>query len=238
MIRSIVYIGVCSAFTLLAAAEPATKTSAPATQAAASDFDRQLDSLNGKTLQTSDLRAHFKQSKRTPLLTDPLVTEGTVLAMGSTALWRNEGPDEVRTQIKDHRLKMYYVKRHLVEDYPIAGRLEELAASPLPRLEVLRSLFTLSPDDGQNLAGAASNFVFVRLDPRSDDLRKYIDHVRVGLDPATGLVNIFEMTDPDGDVTTIRFSKIEVDVGLKPDDLDLHADGAKVVRPLEGSGTR
>jgi outer membrane lipoprotein-sorting protein len=50
---------------------------------------------------------------------------------------------------------------------------------------------------------------------------------------------VFEMIDPDGEQTVIRFSNVHVDVGLSDDALKLNpAPGTKVVRPLEGDSKR
>jgi outer membrane lipoprotein-sorting protein len=113
-----------------------------------------------------------------------------------------------------------------------------LAASPLPSLDVILQNFSLSPDAGEGLNAPPGSQV-ARIDPANDEIRRYIDHARVLLDPNRGLVLTFEMVDPDGERTVIRFSNIKTDTGLNDAaiKLDLPAD-VKIVRPLGDQETQ
>ena len=52
-----------------------------------------------------------------------------------------------------------------------------------------------------------------------------------------GVASEFEMVDPDGEHTIIRFSNVRTNVNLTDDALKIDAPaGTKVVRPLEGAG--
>ena len=116
------------------------------------------------------------------------------------------------------------------------GRLGMMAASPLPRLAAIRQSFSLAPDDGAGLPtiDGAGPLLPVRLTPKDQQLARYVDHVRVLLDEQRGLVLAFEMVDPDGEQTLIRFSNVRIDTGLSDDAMKLNpAPGTKVVRPLE-----
>ena len=102
----------------------------------------------------------------------------------------------------------------------------------------------------ETLAGEPPDFAAVSADlarcgitgitdmtPRNDPIKQYVDHVRVLLDADRGLVLAFEMTDPDGEVTRLRFSDIRVDTGVPDSAVELHAPAdAKIVKPLGDSG--
>jgi outer membrane lipoprotein-sorting protein len=219
------------------AATPATAPSATSAPAASPAFLAQLRQINAKGLAIKDLRAAFVQEKHSALLRKPLVSRGHVLAKGDTSLWQTDAPEPTVMTCNPRQLRLYYPDRHVVEEYPIASRLGMLAASPLPSLDVILQNFTVSPDSGDGLAApsdsASSGLVAVRMTPATDDVRRYVDHARVLLDPQRGLVLVFEMVDPDGEQTVIRFSNVQTDTGLTDADVQLHLPGdVKVVRPL------
>jgi hypothetical protein len=97
----------------------------------------------------------------------------------------------------------------------------------------------MTPDPGEGLLPSKqmpAHPLAVWMQPIDPELRKYVDHVRVLLDSDRGLVLAFEMIDPDGEQTIIRFSNVQTGVNLSDDSLKLDApDGTKVVRPLEGA---
>jgi outer membrane lipoprotein-sorting protein len=222
----------------VAIAAPATQ---PSPAANTPEFEQQLRDINAKSLQIKDLTADFVQEKQSPLLRKPLVSRGTVAAKGDMSRWDTTAPEPTRMTCDPHLLRLYYPNRKIAEEYPVASRLGMLAASPLPSLDIIRQNFTLAPDDSEGLpapAGAAS-VQAVRMDPANNDIRKYVDHARVLLDTERGLVYAFEMIDPDGERTLIRFSNIKTDTGLTDSavKLDLPAD-VKIVRPLGDGGAK
>jgi outer membrane lipoprotein-sorting protein len=210
--------------------------SPPATQSSEA-FDQQLSIIDQRAGKIQDLVADFVQEKRSPLLRKPLISRGTVKAKGAAALWETTEPEPTVMTIDPQQLRLYYPKQKTLEEYPMRGQLGMMAASPLPRLEAIRQNFNLAPDDGTGLPPVedAVRLVPVRLTPKDPQLAKYVDHVRVLLDPQRGLVLMFEMVDPDGEQTVIRFSNIRTDTGISDDAMKLNpAPGTKVVRPMEG----
>ncbi len=118
------------------------------------------------------------------------------------------------------------------------GQLGLMAASPLPRLEAIRKSFRAMPDDGEGLRSkdTPAAAVPVRLEPIDQTVKQFVQSVRVLLDPERGFMLVFEMTDPDGEQTVIRFTKLKANNGLADDALTLDAPaGVKVVRPLDGA---
>jgi hypothetical protein len=203
------------------AAAPAT---APSTAPALADELVRIDSVASKV---EDLTADFEQRKYSPLLRDPLITRGTIRAKGAALIWRSEEPEVTRTRVTLDRLQIFYARQNVVEEYPIAGKLGALAASPLPRLATLRERFTITRDAGDNFAAAeGGDRLTLRLDPIDAEVKQYVGHIRVLLDMARGLVLSFEMVDPDGERTTISFTPdAELELGAPKD--------AKFVKPLE-----
>jgi len=217
-------------------------TTAPAPATAPSDaFQRQLEAIDQRAGNIKDLTADFVQEKRSPLLRKPMVSRGTVRAKGAAALWETTEPEPTRMSLDPQSLRIYYPNQKTVEEYPMRGQLGMMASSPLPRLEAIRQSFNLLPDDGAGLPKieGVPNLVPVRMTAKEPELAKYVDHVRVLLDADRGVVLAFEMVDPDGEQTVIRFSNVRVDTGVTDDAMQLNpAPGTKVVRPLEGNGKR
>jgi outer membrane lipoprotein-sorting protein len=221
--------------TVAAAAE--SSTTAPTTSPP--EFVQRLRDINARGLKIKDLTADFVQEKRSPLLRKPLISRGRVAAKGDTSLWQTDVPEPTQMTCNPHLLRLYYPARKVVEEYPVTSRLGMLAASPLPSLDVILQNFTALPDAGDDLPAAAGALpdsvqpVAVRMNPVDDEVRRYLDHARVLLDPQRGLVLTFEMVDPDGERTLIQFSKVQTDVGLSDDAVNLHLPAdVKIVHPL------
>ena len=217
------------------AAQPATS---PATRPSA--FEEQLEAIDRRAGEVADLTANFVQEKRSPLLRDPLISRGTVRARGGVALWDVVEPEPSRMSIDPQALRVYYPRQKTLEEYPVRGQLGMMAASPLPRLRAIRQSFRMMPDDGAGLSPAigerAASVRAVRMEPADAELKQFVDHARVLLDAERGLVLVFEMTDPDGERTLIRFTNLRPNAGLDEGELKLTVPaGTKVVRPLEGA---
>lgn len=235
----------CSDTLMGSLAEPPNAETARLKNAADSepitDFDRQLTEIDAKAAKITDVRAKFEQVKNSSLLVEPLLSKGEVIAKGGVTLWSTTEPDATRMRIDQANMRVYYVKSNVIEEYPIERGLASMVASPLPKLETLRAMFTIAPDacEGMVPLQAAEQKLGVKLTPSSSDLRKHVGSVRVLLDADRGTVLVFEVTDPDGERTTIRFSSVAVSKGIDDDQLDLHAPAdTRVVRPFDAKPAR
>jgi outer membrane lipoprotein-sorting protein len=200
----------------------------------------ELTQIDKKVAKVDSVTADFEQRKFTPMLKKPLVSSGTVVAKGSTALWKTAKPTPTSMLVSPKEIRIYYPAQSIVEIYPVQGQLGALAASPLPRLGVLKQFFSFERDSAAALDVGKSDadFLAVKLTPISDDLRQHVKQVRVLLDRKTGAIQLAENTDADGDRTVLVFSNLKLDAKL-PDDalkLDIPA-GTKEVHPLEGLGS-
>lgn len=205
------------------------------------DFERQLVEIDAKSTKIDDVRASFEQVKHSAVLVEPLVSKGEVLSKGAVTFWSTSEPAETRMRIDSTTMRVYYVKSKVVEEYPLDRSLASMTASPLPKLDTLRALFTIAPDAGDGLVPleTAEHRLAVRLVPTSADLRKHVGSVRVLLDADRGTVMVFELADPDGERTIIRFSAVRVSTGVRDDQLELNAAAdARVVRPFDAKPPR
>jgi outer membrane lipoprotein carrier protein len=192
----------------------------------------QLDDIDRRAGRAKDLSGRFTQEKHTALLKKPLVSSGRIRMKGAVVRWDTESPEPTVLYSDGREIRMYYPKQATVEVYPIDRRLGDLAASPLPRLDILRRHFRIeraadAPRDDRT--------VELKLTPTDESLAQHVDEVRVTLDVPAAAVTRVEMLDADGDRTVIRFTDLRTNTGIRDGELDLSVPaGTKVSRPLEG----
>ena len=197
-----------------------------------------LEDVDRRAGRATDLAGRFRQEKHTALLKKPLVSSGRIRVKGPVVRWDTESPEPGVLYSDGREIRMYYPRQATVEVYPIDGRLSDLAASPLPRLALLRQHFRIEalPREGVDKADRdKANLVHLRLTPVDEFLAEHVDEVRVALDVETACVTRVEMLDTDGDRTVIRFTDVRTDAGIKDGELDLSLPaGTKISRPLDG----
>jgi outer membrane lipoprotein-sorting protein len=229
-------ITLCSLTPLARAAEPAGPGDAPA--GVDKDFWKQLVEIDARGGVVKDLSANFTQQKYTPLMKKPLVSTGTIKIKGGTALWNTTQPAPTVMRIDERDLHLFYPDQKVVEVYAVDQKMGPLAASPFPRLALIKPHFSFERGAAKGLlpAGAdASKYVAVRMRPIDAEMRKHIDEVTVLLEIATGLVLRAQTVDPDGDRIVLTFSDMKVNAGLTDKDVQMTLPaGVKVTRPLEG----
>ena len=204
-------------------------------------FQKKLQDLDAKVAKIQDMTSSFEQRKFTAVLRKPLVSSGTVRIKGSVMRWDTQKPEPTVMLIDEKQVRMYYPKAKALEVYTIGQRLGQLAASPLPKLSVIRQYFSVAPDDGKGLLdkGETGPRLPLMLTPTDASLKEHLDHVRVLIDPEAAVILKVEMTDADGDRTVISFRDIQVNTGLKERDLDLVVpEGTTVTHPLGGDKSR
>ncbi len=214
---------------------------APSTQpsAAPQGVDPQLwgrmVEINNRSTQIQSLSADFEQRKFTAMLKRPLVSTGQVRVSGSAMRWDTQKPEPTIMLVNEKEVQLLYVKQKMLEIYPVDQKLASLAASPLPRLEVLKKYFTFSqiPVAGLDKAMPEPGHLALAMTPTAASLREHVEQVRVLLDEQHGYILRAEMIDTDGDRTVIAFSNISTSpAAAKPLEMDAPAN-VKVVRPLD-----
>lgn len=203
-------------------------------------FERTLEAIDAKAAAIEDLVADFEQQKKTPLLKKPLVSRGTVRVKGAKTRWDTTHPHPTVMTIDASELRIYYPEQKTVEVYPIRAGMSRLAASPLPRLSVVREHFTIEETPAKELDPQAKpGEVGLRLAPREESLKEHVAQVRVLLDPATGVGRRVEITDAEGEVTTLTFTNVRANTGVREESLVLRTPpGTTESRPLEGGKPR
>jgi outer membrane lipoprotein-sorting protein len=215
----------------------AGQTSAPTRPAGVDEaLWRRMVEVNRKSEGVTDLVADFEQQKFTAMLRKPLVSSGRVKVRGPVMRWETAKPEPTVLRIGPGEVRMYYPREKTVEVYAVEEKLGSLAASPLPRLDVLVRHFAFAPLDVKEMGEADDQkHLAVRMTPADPDLGKHVDEVRVLIDAGSGYLNRMEMTDADGDRTVISFTNVRTNVGLGERDVALDVPaGVKVTRPLAG----
>ena len=196
-----------------------------------------LVEIDARGARIQDLSADFPQEKHTALLKKPLVSTGHILIRGSASLWTTTHPEPTVMRIDDKEVRLYYPRQKVVEVYRTDERMGSLAASPFPRLAVIKSHFTFERVSPRDLLPGAdeSKYIALRMKPTEPELQKHIDEVTVVLEIATGFVARAQTIDADGDRMVLTFSNIKINGGLKDDDLKLQLPAdVEVTHPLEG----
>ena len=237
-------IGADAAPTPTTTPTPASATTSATSRPADVDpaaWQRMLD-IDKLAAKIEDLTADFEQQKFTAMLKKPLVSSGTVAVRGAAMLWRTRRPEPSELQIDQREVRIYYPAQKTIEVYQVQQKLGQLAASPLPRLAVLREHFSFAPIAVSELGERDDRkFFAVRMQPVDEELREHVESVRVLLDAERGLIVRLEMRDSDGDRTLISFANVKTNAGLRDDDLKIAAPAdVKVTRPLAAveGGTR
>jgi outer membrane lipoprotein-sorting protein len=246
------WLAVTAACLLAAEQQPSTPTDAnPAATAQPSRFETRLAALDKRIAKVEGLVANFEQKRSTPLLKKPIVSRGTVKAKGGRLRWDTLEPEPSTMLMDGREVRVYYPGAKVVEVYPIGSRTQEASGSPLPRLRMLHERFEITEIDvsemGVGAGGEGGRFFALELKPKSEELRKYVERVRVLLDEERTIASRIDITDADGEVTEMRFSDIRTGDIVKDEDLRLvvpagtresrPAEGARVNWPSEG-GTR
>lgn len=217
--------------TCMAARAADQPTTAPADAA----LGQKLTQIDQRAGHIKSLSANFDQQKFTALLRKPLDSSGRVRISGSVVRWDTTQPEASVLLIDQGEAKVYYPTQKTLEIYPLDKRLADLAASPLPRLEVLKSRFAIEqiPVEAMDKSAAGKAFIALRLTPKDPSLAEHVKQVRVLLDGSQAYIMKAEVTDGDGDRTVLSFKDVQLnaDVG----DLALVVPpGTAVSHPLEG----
>ena len=221
---------------LIAQPSPQAQPAPKETKAEAPDLKTRLDALDKKITAIKDLSAEFEQTKKTVLLKKPLISTGTVKLKGAKTRWETIKPHPTIMTIDASEVRVYYPDQKTVEVYPMQGDLARLGASPLPRMSTIREQFDIAEIKPADIdAKATGDLLAISLTPKTEALKEHVSKIRVLIDAATACARSVEITDPDGDLTTIVFKSIKLDSGISDKDVELLTPpGTTISRPLEG----
>jgi outer membrane lipoprotein-sorting protein len=149
--------------------------------------------------------------------------------------WDTNHPEPTVLRLDEREVRIYYPRQKIIEVYGIEQKLASLAASPLPRLDVLKQHFSFEElaVDELDKSVDPSKYLALKMKPTEPALREHVDEVRVLLDIAGGYLVRLEIIDSDGDRSVIRFSDVKINTGLTGKDLEIKAPAdVKIVHPL------
>jgi outer membrane lipoprotein-sorting protein len=200
-----------------------------------SELWKKLTDIDSRAGRIQSLEARFEQQKLTALLNTPLVSTGSVRICGARIRWDTEQPEKSVLLIDQQEAKIFYPVQKTLEIYPLDQRLGELAASPLPRLEMLKKRFSIQQIPVKELLekDEGGRSIALSLSPTDPSLRQHVQQVRVLLDIPAAYIVKAEITDTDGDRTLLSFSNVQINANVG--DLNLTIPpGTAVSHPLEG----
>ena len=226
----------CIAASTAFAQQPATTQSA--TMPAGQDgVLAELEQLQTRLRQVQDLTTRFTQEKHTPLLRKPMISTGEIRIIGNLMRWDTQKPTRSIMLIGEKEIRLYYPKQKLMEVYRLDQQMAKMAASPIPRLDVMKDEFYFARlPAGEIMPGADDNrYLGVRLTPQKETLKQHIQQVRLLIDRESAYLRQMEMVDADGERTVINFEDVKLNTGLKAADLELSPPaGTRISHPLSG----
>ncbi|MGI9014416.1 MAG: LolA family protein [Phycisphaerales bacterium] len=190
----------------------------------------QLKVMEPLAASITTVQAVFTQWRYSPLLKEPLKSSGEVFVAEGNTLWHTQQPRETFMLVSAEELRMYYPQENLLEVYDIGRLGGELASSPVPRIEALRTRFSMTS------LTMAEKTISVQLAPKDADLAEFVSRVEVRIQRETALAERIEIFDAEGERTVISFTEIKVNEPLPQGkvQLNLPAD-VRITRPLDPS---
>ena len=158
--------------------------------------------------KTNTMEAEFRQEKTLALLAKPEVSTGHfVYQKPNNVLWTYDAPKKVTMLIADGTMTTYYPDLRKAE-----------------KIEVKRFQDRIFKYMGASGAidelGAYFNFTFsnradsptfmLDLAPKSKQIAKKVQHLKIWIDKKSYLTTKFEYTESDGDVTRYEFTNIKI----------------------------
>jgi outer membrane lipoprotein-sorting protein len=181
---------------------------AAARSADPNSLDEVIKKVQEQQKKTNTLEAEFRQEKTLALLAKPEVSTGHfVYQKPNSVLWTYDAPKRVTMLIADGTLTTYYPDLRKAE-----------------KIEVKRFQDRIFKYMGASGAidelGAFFNFTFVNradqptylldLAPKSKQIAKKVQHLKIWIDKKSYLTTKFEYTESDGDITRYEFTNIKV----------------------------
>lgn len=197
-----------------------------------------IEKVDATWSDAKDLRGSFTQSKHTPLLKKPLVSQGQLLMAGGLIRWDTLTPSKTQTLIEADRVSIYDAELKRVEIYkfdpektgmPMMGK---GGAGPMPRFADMVRRFDVT--ELKPAEGDATETVRLRFVPRDEATREQMASMTFTLDPEKGHMLQMRIDHGDGEYTVYSFDKVELNQGLTAEDVKLKLPrGVEVVRPYD-----
>lgn len=214
---------VCLCAIALARAD-AVPDAIPATDPALVETLRQLEQKRGPI---EDLTAKFTQERVTSLLRKPIHSRGIVRLKGSQMRWEVKEPSPSIVHRTEEELRIYLPEDKVVEVYPIGSKAEFAWGSNVldtAALAAANRIERIDAEDGE---------IGLRLTLREESMREFLEHIDLVINETSGLVKRVRMVEGGGESTLVTFEDIQINTGLKDEDVALVLpEDVTVSRPL------
>lgn len=197
---------------------------------------KELETLSEKLEGIRDLSTDFEEQKLSALLKKPLVSKGTMRAVGTRSRWDTTSPKPSSMVVDAAEIRIYYPQRSTLEVYRVDEKLRWLTVWALPKLSVMIERFFIERIPAAELGASVPGTIplGLRLRPRDAAIGEYLRRVDIVFNSATALVIRVEILDADDDRTVISFSNARPNSGLHERDVELVVPPrTQTVRPLE-----
>jgi len=175
----------------------------------------ELEALLDGVEPIEDVEAAFTQVRESSALRRSVTSSGVVRLCGQTTHWVTTEPYPSHMWVRNGEVTYYYPDDGLVEVYDLSAVADRLVIGPSIELDTLRDQFILTPGDASDAGGLS-----VRLTPRHREQREYFLPMDILIDRGSGHLRSVNSVDADGNRTSLVFSKIRTNLGLREDDLE------------------
>jgi outer membrane lipoprotein-sorting protein len=200
------------------------------------EADRVLDKWEARVKALRSFTCRFRQEKKVSFMRRPLVSSGTMAYRDRRLLWKTEQPSAGFLSVDEKEVRIYTPEFKTLEIVELQGEGAKGQGS------TIRGAFPGFTGDFATLReqyqvellpapeGAAEGDARLRFTPRSEDLKKEVVAIEVGLDKES-IVKSWRIVRANGDELALAISDFVADAKVSDADLtfEVPAD-AKVTR--------
>ena len=198
------------------------------------DLTKALSDIDSKSSTINTLHASFRQVKHSDILRRPLVSSGSVRMSRDRVRWDTRAPGASVLVASKNDVRIYYPDLSVLEVYTLGDQLSQLAGSPVFRLARIQRFFKIESD----LRASARGLMQLELTPRTDDLKKHLKSIRLGVHEETGIVREVVMFNADDEKTEMFFDDVRTNAPIAAGELEIVVpEGVRVVHPLGDDGS-
>lgn len=197
-------------------------------------LSRALSEIDSKSSTIKTLHASFRQVKHSDILRRPLVSSGNVRMSRDRVRWDTRTPEASILVASKDDVRIYYPDLSVLEIYALGDQLSQLAGSPVFRLARIKRFFRIESD----LRISAGGLTLLQLTPRTEELKKHLKSIRLGVQVDTGIVREVVMFNADDEKTEMFFEDVRTNVPIAAGELEIiPPKGVRVVHPLGDEGS-
>lgn len=189
--------------------------SAEKTLTADAELNRVLGSIKEKEKSLKTFSATFRQTRKTYLFSEPLLSEGRVFFDASgMMLMKMTRPSPMSVLFKSNALFIYYPEVPKVEKR-FFGNAESIFKTYFgigQTVEALKEAYEIQIRPKENAGG-----YFLHMTPKQASVAKHIEHIEVAINPETLLPETISFAEVRGDQTVLRLHFETINQPLPPD---------------------